>query len=358
MTEVSGRSYSRTLLSRRTSGARTPSTTWLRVQASKLRESSRLGLPIPWESLYPQGNRFEPRWGDAANSSRSLLVMGFPGAQTGVRQEIYPPVHRVLRYTGSIWVKPVSGEKRIEVSLRRRDHPDDVFVKTPINLSGQGWKRYEYSLELSKGQLASREPADFVVAVTGDTRVLIDQVLLYPSDNVDGLDPEAIAMAKALKMPLLRFGGNSSSPAITGGDGVGPMDKRVSMLNTAWGQPEYNHFGTDEFLRFTQLIGAQPQICLNMGSGTVQEAVDWVKYVNARWGDKSGGLVWELGNELWGLFQVGYPTQEEVAARTREFSVAVRAADPRAKFIATGQDPDRFTRLGTRHNYRWALDLL
>ena len=48
------------------------------------------------------------------------------------------------------------------------------------------------------------------------------------------------------------------------------MDKRVSMLNVAWGQPEYSHFGTDEFLRFAQLVGAQPQICLNMGSGTVR----------------------------------------------------------------------------------------
>ena len=104
-------------------------------------ESSRLGLPIPWESLYPQGKRFEPRWGDAANSSLSLLIMGLPGKQTGVRQAIYPPVHRELRYTGSIWVKPVSGEKRIEISLRRRNHPDDVLVKTAIDLTAKDWKR-------------------------------------------------------------------------------------------------------------------------------------------------------------------------------------------------------------------------
>ena len=307
----------------------------------ELSESSRLGLPIPWESLYPQGKRFEPRWGDAANSSLSLLIMGLPGKQTGVRQAIYPPVHRELRYTGSIWVKPVSGEKRIEVSLRRRNHPDDVLTKETIDVTAEGWKRYEFTLALSKGQLASREAADFVVAVTGDTRVLVDQALLFPADNVDGLNPEAIEMTKALKLPLLRFGGNFIS-GYHWRDGIGPLDKRVSMLNTAWGQPEYNQFGTDEFLRFAQLVGAQPQICLNMGSGTVEEAVAWVRYVNAHWGDKSGGLVWELGNELWGLGQIGYPPVEEIAARTREFSVAVRAIDPRAKFIATGQDPDRY----------------
>lgn len=307
----------------------------------ELNDSSKLGLPIPWESLYPQGKRFEPRWGDAANSSLSLLIMGLPDKQTGIRQAIYPPVHRVLGYTGSIWVKPVSGERRIEISLRRRNRPDDILAKTSIDLMGDGWARYEYAMELSKGQLASREPADFVISVMGDTRVLIDQVLFYPADNVDGLNPEAIEMTKALKMPLLRFGGNFIS-GYHWRDGIGPMDKRPSLLNTAWGQPEYNQFGTDEFLRFTELVGSQPQICLNMGSGTVEEAVEWVKYVNARWGDKSGGLLWELGNELWGLFQIGYPPLEEVAARTREFSVAIRAVDPRAKFIATGQDPDRY----------------
>jgi len=114
------------------------------------------------------------------------------------------------------------------------------------------------------------------------------------------------------------------------------------MLNQAWGMPEYNHFGTDEFLRFCQLIGAQPQIALNLGSGTPAEAAAWVRYVNQKWNSGSGGLLWELGNELWGNFQIGYPTEARIADRTREFSDAVRQADPQSRLIATGQDPDHF----------------
>jgi alpha-N-arabinofuranosidase len=53
-------------------------------------------------------------------------------------------------------------------------------------------------------------------------------------------------------------------------------------------------------------------------------------------------MLWELGNELWGLGQIGYPIVEDVAKRTRDFSTAVRKADPRATFIATGADPDRY----------------
>ena len=171
--------------------------------------------------------------------------------------------------------------------------------------------------------------------------MLIDQASLLPADAVDGMDPDMIAMARALRTPIVRFGGNFTS-AYHWRDGVGPRDKRVSMLNIAWGMPEYNQFGTDEFLRFCQLIDAQPQIALNLGTGTPEEAAAWVRYVNAHWGDHSGGLLWELGNELWGNFQVGYPTLPKVGERTKTFSDAVKKVDSRARLIATGGDPDGF----------------
>jgi len=279
-----------------------------------LSASSRQGLPLPWEPLEAaQGARYEPRWGDAANSSRSLLVMALPNRQTGVRQQVYLPVHRVLRYTGSFYARHLSGPPEAEVSLRRRNHPEAILARAPLTLAGRDWTRYEFTLEVQRGQLARLEPADFVIACSNETRILIDQALLWPADHLEGMDPDMIALARALKTPLVRFGGNYTS-GYHWRDGVGPLDKRISMLNQAWGMPEYNHFGTDEFLRFCQLIGAQPQICLNLGSGTPEEAAEWVRYVNARWGDRSGGLLWELGNELWGNFQIGYPTLERIAA--------------------------------------------
>jgi alpha-N-arabinofuranosidase len=154
------------------------------------------------------------------------------------------------------------------------------------------------------------------------------------------MDPEMIALSRELETPVVRYGGNFTS-GYHWRDGIGPIDKRVSMLNQSWGMPEYNHFGTDELLRFCKRIGAEPQIALNLGSGTPEEAADWVRYVNEHRGG-SGGLLWELGNELWGAWQIGYPTLEEVAARTRAFSDAVRKVDPHSRLIATGKDPDQF----------------
>jgi alpha-N-arabinofuranosidase len=308
-----------------------------------LARASALGLPLPWEPLdYAQGERYEPRWNDAANSFRSVLIMALPQKETGVREKIYLPVHRVWRYNASVYVKHISGPASLEISIRERNKPDIVLASQAVALKNDGWQKYEATLDIPEGKLAPLEPADFVLSARDGTRVLVDQAALFPADAVDGMDPDMVAMSRAMKTPLVRFGGNFTS-AYHWRDGIGPLDKRVSMLNVAWGIPEYNQFGTDEFLQYCKLIGAQPQIALNLGTGTPDEAAAWVKYVNEHWGDRSGGLVWELGNELWGTFQAGYPTIDLIASRTKAFSDAIRAVDPGARLIGTGGDPDSYS---------------
>lgn len=305
-----------------------------------LAQASRIGLPLPWEPLdASQGWRYEPRWGDAPNSLRSLLLMALPDRETGVRQQVYLPVHRVLRYTGSLWAKHVSGPLELAVSLRKRNQPGAVLAQANIPLTAGGWRRYDFALALERGQLARLDPADFTISAHRETRVLLDQALLFPADHVEGMEPEMIEMIRALQSPVMRYGGNFTS-GYHWRDAIGPLNKRVPMLNQAWGIPEYNHFGTDEFLRLCKLTKSEPQICLNLGSGTPEEASSWIKYVNAKWG--KGGLLWELGNELYGTWQIGYPTLARSAERTRGFLAAARAADPQGRFIVTGGDPDRF----------------
>jgi alpha-N-arabinofuranosidase len=235
-------------------------------------------------------------------------------------------------------VKHLSGPHAIEISISRRNQAHEVFARARINAPAPEWRKYDFALALKPGQVSATEPADFVIQVEGDERALIDDVSLMPADAIDGMDPEMVALAKEMKTPLVRFGGNFTS-GYHWRDGIGPRDKRVSMLNIAWGIPEYNQFGTDEFLRFCELIGAQPQIALNLGSGTPEEAADWVRYVNEHWPTHKG-LLWELGNELWGNWNLGYPTLEQLPQRTQEFSEAVRGVDREAQLIATGQDPD------------------
>ncbi len=307
----------------------------------QLVRASQLGLPLPWEPLHAdEGNRYEPRRGDAANSFQSVAVLGLPNREVGVRQAVYLPVHRELKYRGSLYVKHLSGDDLVHISVRKRNEAKQILALADFHAADSEWRKYTFELELKPGALRPLEAADFVISIENDGRALMDQASLMPSDAVRGLDPDMVKMAQEMRTPLVRFGGNFTS-AYHWRDGVGPVDKRVSMRNVAWGIPETNQFGTDEFLEFCKLIGAEPQVALNLGTGTPEEAADWVRYIDQHWTSHSG-LLWELGNELWGNWNTGYPTLEEVAERTLRFSRAVKGADPKAKLIATGQDPDHY----------------
>jgi alpha-N-arabinofuranosidase len=309
---------------------------------AELRAASSLGLPAPWEPLYlAQGDRYAPVREDAANSEQSMLLMSLPGKEVGILEQVYLPVHRELKYSGSLWLKHVDGNDRVTLSLRRHAHPEGVLAASVVQAPSDAWSKYTFHLELDPGQVAPLEPIDLVISLEGDARVLVDNVALNPDDAVDGMDPEVLTLARELHSPVVRFGGNFTS-AYNWHDGVGPLDTRVSKLNLAWGIPEYNTFGTGEFLRFCELIQAKPQIALNLGTGTPREAAEWVSFVNAHWADHRGGLTWELGNELWGDYQVGYPAAALAAAATLATSNAVRKVDPSAHLIATGGDGGLF----------------
>ena len=308
----------------------------------ELRAASSLGLPVPWQPLYPaEGSRYAPVRGDAANSAQSVLLMSLPDKEVGILEQVYLPVNRELKYSGSLWIKHIDGTDSVKLSLRRHAHPAEVFTASAVQAPSDAWAKYTFHLQLHPEQVKPLEAVDLVISLEGDARVMVDNIVLNPDDAVDGMDPDVLTLARDLHSPAVRFGGNFTS-AYNWHDGVGPLDTRVSKLNLAWGIPEYNTFGTDEFLRFCQLIEAKPQIALNLGTGTPREAAEWVSYVNARWADRRGGLTWELGNELWGDYQVGYPGEGLAAAATLANSNAVRKVDPTAHLIATGGDGGLF----------------
>lgn len=322
-------------------GLWSPSRTAQMIQEdSALRQASDLDLPLPWEPVNPrQGNRYEMRYGDAVNSWQSLRVFAVPGEPTGIRQKVYLPIHRTRRYVGSFYARHVSGDTEITIALRPRDQ-DEILVAQTVPVEDENWTKYTFSLEVPAGKLHRLDPADFVVELKGKERVDLDEFSLMPVDAANGLDPDVVALASAMRTPLVRFGGNFTS-SYHWKNGVGERDKRVSEINNSWGIPEYNTFGTDEFLDFCRQIGAQPQIALNLGSGSPEEAAGWVSYVDRHWSTHSG-LLWELGNELWGNWNLAYPMRSELASRTLAYSKAIHAVDPSARLIATGADPDDF----------------
>lgn len=309
-----------------------------RDQPELIDSSNDTGIPIPWQSLDPSaGNRFELHVQDAANSWQSLEIMGTPGQLTGIRQRIYLPVPREYTYAASLFAKHISGPARITVSIREHGS-EKVLASANVDSDSADWKKYSVTLTLPTGSVRRLEPVDFAIAVEGDERVDVDEISLMPGDAVESFDPDVLRMASAMHMTELRLGGNFSS-YYHWRDGIGPLDKRLTTRNIAWGIPEYNKFGTDEFLDFCRLVHAEPQFDLNMGSGTPEEAADWVKYIRERY---HGPLILEMGNELYGKWQVGYPTIQEVAPRTLAFSKAIKPLAQDATLLATGGTPNAF----------------
>ena len=133
--------------------------------------------------------------------------------------------------------------------------------------------------------------------------------------NKDGIRLDIIDALKKLKVPVLRWPGGCFADTYHWKDGIGPKDKRPSMLNVWWGGvTENNSFGTHDFLNMCEMLGAAPYLAGNVGSGTVQELSDWVKYVNHKPGSSPMPILreqngrkepwnvkyWGVGNEVWG----------------------------------------------------------
>jgi alpha-N-arabinofuranosidase len=88
-------------------------------ETPQLRRASQLALTLPWLPLDArQGNRYEMRYGDAANSWQSLRIFNVPVKATGIRQRVYLPIQRTREFTGSFYSRHVSGDATITVGLR------------------------------------------------------------------------------------------------------------------------------------------------------------------------------------------------------------------------------------------------
>ncbi len=132
--------------------------------------------------------------------------------------------------------------------------------------------------------------------------------------NTNGVRNDIIDALKKLKIPNLRWPGGCFADTYHWKDGVGPKDKRLTIVNRWWGGvTEDNSFGTHDFLNMCELLGAEPYISGNVGSGTAQELSDWVQYTNFAGKGPMSDLrkangraepwkvkLWGIGNEAWG----------------------------------------------------------
>jgi alpha-N-arabinofuranosidase len=182
--------------------------------------------------------------------------------------------------------------------------------------------------------------------------------------NKNGVRLDVIDALKKLKVPVLRWPGGCFADTYHWKDGIGPKDKRPSMLNVWWGNvKEDNSFGTNEFLNMCELLGAEPYLSGNVGSGTPQELSDWVKYTTHANGTSPMAELrqqngrpnpwhvkyWGLGNEAWGCG--GNMKPEWYANIYRQY----------ATFMTSWSNTDRIFRIASGASdadYNWTETLM
>ncbi|MEN3001434.1 MAG: alpha-L-arabinofuranosidase C-terminal domain-containing protein, partial [Armatimonadota bacterium] len=231
-------------------------------------------------------------------------------------------------YVGRVVVK-ADGVREIEVSLRLPD--GKVLASQTLKGITTRWQKKPFQLQVSE----PAPTAQFVISFRGTGKLWIGAVSLMPADHLFGMRREVIEAIRALNPPIVRWPGGNFVSGYDWRDGIGDPDRRPPRWDRAWNAWEWNDFGTDEFMQFCRLVGAEPYICTNAGEGYEHEAADWMRYCK-----RKGYRVryWGIGNEMYGPWQLGHLDATRYALKAILFAQAMRAVMPEARLVAVGVD--------------------
>jgi alpha-N-arabinofuranosidase len=165
-----------------------------------------------------------------------------------------------------------------------------------------------------------------------------------------GFRTDVLGAVRDLRPPHVRWPGGNFVSGYHWVDGIGPRAQRPRRPELAWHSEESNRFGTDEFMAWCQEVGTAPVICLNMGTGTMDEALAWVEYCNGDgntyWANRRRAnghtapynvRYWGLGNEVYGDWQIGQRSAEDYVATARQWAKAIKLLDPTIALVSCGQ---------------------
>jgi alpha-N-arabinofuranosidase len=226
--------------------------------------------------------------------------------------------------------------------------------------------RVEVLLDEKIGQVSPNVFGHFVEHLGG---VVYDGIWVGEASkvpNIGGIRQELVEHMRRTKPGVVRWPGGCFADSYDWRDGIGPRKDRprrinfwrdsrgnrtspaYEQLNTGPQKYEPNWFGTNEFMRFCKLIGAQPYVAANLRSLPAKDFYEWVEYCNAPAGTTTladrraaGGdpdpfqvEYWGIGNESWGCG--GRFTPEEYSQEFRRFIAFVPRFGVNLKLIGAG----------------------
>lgn len=258
---------------------------------------------------------------------------------------LYLPLHRTGMYELTL---KAQADRPTKVRISVLTGPGRRLGEMAVAVN-ESWSETRRTFQLDRTGHASGDASLLRLEIGEGVTVSLSRILLFPADHLQGWEPEVVRYLREARLPILRFPGGNFVSGYHWQDGVGPLDGRPALPNPAWAEMEWNHVGTDEWLRLCELVGAEPLICINAGNASPDEARRWVEYCNGSTSTPMGRLraanghpkpygvrYWEIGNELYGNWQLGHTDGPGYAERYAHFVKAMRLADPNLLFIANG----------------------
>jgi len=170
-----------------------------------------------------------------------------------------------------------------------------------------------------------------------------------PLADGHGCRTDVLEALGGMHLTTMRWPGGNFASAYHWLDGIGPPGTRPVVREPAWRSAETNAFGTHEFLDLAERVGWVPMLAVNLGTGTPEEAADWVEYCNARvgtrWADRRaaegratpwGVPLWCLGNEMDGSWQLGHVPADEYGRRAQQAAMQMKLVDPSIETVVCG----------------------
>lgn len=256
---------------------------------------------------------------------QSQVIVGTGSGEHGIAQDGLNLLPKP--YVGRVIVKG-SGVSEVTVSLRVGDKV--LAAQTLKGVTGR-WKKLPFRLSVKEAV----KGAQFVISFNGKGTLWVGAASLLPGDHVNGMRKDVLDAIKDIKPPIVRWPGGNFVSGYDWRDGIGDPDKRPPRWDRAWGAWEWNDFGTDEFMKFCEYVGAEPYICTNAGEGYEHEAAEWMRYCKGK-GYKV--RYWGIGNEMYGHWQLGHLDATKYALKAILFATEMRKVMPNARLIAVGVD--------------------
>jgi alpha-N-arabinofuranosidase len=148
-----------------------------------------------------------------------------------------------------------------------------------------------------------------------------------------GWRTDVLEALKQLDFTILRYPGGNFVSGYHWMDGVGPRESRKQVLDKAWNTLEPNLVGTDEFMEVAGMMGWEPMLTVNLGTGDAEEAAAWVDYCLKHGHDVK---VWCLGNEMDGEWQIGHVPADVYVQRAEAAAVEMRRVNPEVSLVGCG----------------------